>query len=469
MTVVAKVKYELVQGGVMRRLGKDELHEDDLVPLRRRADVLFVGQAHAPAGTPVAAMPVRLALFSEERALLDKRLIVSSDRTQTDESAPAASPFVAMPIRWERALGGEGFEQNPQGIGASPTAEGHVQMPNVFYRDAAWRHRPASFAPIDKDAPMRRRLVAAGHETVLQQAIPDLSAGVHDAYFQAASPDQQVELLRGDETLLMEGLSQKHPVLQSRLPGEAGVAMAYLPPTGCSAVQMQADSLLIDGEKGHCTVTWRGCLTAADEAMLRELLIVVTLSSEKQPVAWPKPDVVAGVVEMLEKVNAEQTTTETMPLSATRGHAAGSGPVTPFVKRASGPPSAQRDGGSSGVPDGANAPIPGAPWGGTQKPAPPANSRFVETVELEAPQDEHSIGESGFEIGMPQSSMVEIDPIPESPASVAAPKATGSDPWGQAEPWARGAAPGKAPPPEVVEAKKPHKPTARELMYRKFR
>ncbi len=64
--------------------------------------------------------------------------------------------------------------------------------------------------------------------------------------------------------------------------------------------------------------------------------------------------------------------------------------------------------------------------------------------------------------------MVAIDPIPESPASVA-PKAAGSDPWGQAEPWARGAAPEPPQPAEAIEAKKPKKPTARELMYRKFR
>ena len=112
VTVIAKATFGLVPGGDMARAEPQEIltrevhHENlpsrsvrlsgDLALFMPCADVLFTGHAHAPAGARVTSLPLRLAVLSSDRPVLDKRI---------EARDPAG--FVRMQIVYEKALGGD--------------------------------------------------------------------------------------------------------------------------------------------------------------------------------------------------------------------------------------------------------------------------------------------------------------------------------------------------------------------------
>src|SRR4051812_24327925 len=86
VTMLAKATFAFAQGTEMQLASpqailRDEVHHgrnparsvrftSDLVPYLGRADVLFTGHAHAPAGAPQQLTQVRLGIFGGNKALL---------------------------------------------------------------------------------------------------------------------------------------------------------------------------------------------------------------------------------------------------------------------------------------------------------------------------------------------------------------------------------------------------------------
>jgi uncharacterized protein YjbI with pentapeptide repeats len=251
--------------------------QSDLVPFRPGADVTFVGHAHAPPGRAVPAMAVRLAVHGE-RALVDKTLHVFGDRTAGAPGSPA--PFPRMPIRYERAYGGPSFEANPVGCGADAGPSG--ALPNLV--DTADPRRPAGLGPIAAHWAGRGR-IARG---VPEAAIFDLPDDLSWERFHAAPPDQRAPYLRGDEWIVLDGLHPALPRVQTQLPSARGVARVHQDGKS-SDVQLQADTLAIDGDAQGFSVVWRGSFAVSGEEALGALEIVGGLEMPGQPVAWPDP------------------------------------------------------------------------------------------------------------------------------------------------------------------------------------
>ena len=246
----------------------------DLVPYLGHADVVFTGFAHAPPGTAVQSMPVRITIFDGDRMLLDKALIVQD-----------AAPFQRMPIVYERTTCGADRQENPFGV--DPSA-GPAACNIVDPRDP---QRPAGFGPIARTWPARKRLLGGTPRAALEGPIQEIPDIFEWSYFQAAPADQRIGYLRGGEWLVLQGL---HPAVQNlrmRLPEARGLARMY----GLSAfgvaegepLKMQADTLRIDGEEQRCTVVFRRSIPVADEATLAAARIVVGVELPGAPLQWP--------------------------------------------------------------------------------------------------------------------------------------------------------------------------------------
>jgi hypothetical protein len=149
VTAIVKATFAFAEDAAMPRaepqpIWREEVHHrrsptqsirftTDLVPYRKRADVLFTGDVHAPQGGPVESMRVRLGLSDGARSLLDKTLLVRK-----------REGFSRMPLVYERAFGGLGFPENPFGEGFME--EDPTGGPNVIY--PADPKRVAGFGPI---------------------------------------------------------------------------------------------------------------------------------------------------------------------------------------------------------------------------------------------------------------------------------------------------------------------------------
>lgn len=457
VTVIVKVDYALVDDGVATRTVASELEREDRAPYKPYADVLFSGNAYAPQGRPVAAMTTRLALLRNDKPLLDKRLIVSGDRVQTPAvPAPAAQPFTSMPLVWERALGGDGFIQNLVGVGANVGPHGERRLPNLAYAGAEMQRWPACFAAIPPDAPMRRRFVAAGYEATLERPIPDLSEGIHYSYFQSASPDQQVGFLVGDEAIVLEGLTPNGASFRTTLPGEVALARAYFPPTRVSSVELFADTLRINGDTGTCSVVWRGCFTAGDLDMLKQMVVAIGVQSAARPIQWPGPHEIESFMALVQRAASTPVRQSTMELSQAAQADAGHEAAVPFRASPSQPPPRHTQ----------HLPIPGAPWeSGAAPHVAITEHAFARTATIEvedlSPETRRALapGSSDFALGMPSSKSA---PVKEPPASSAGARRKKIDPWAksiESAPLAEVHAPAPRP---------PQKPAARTLLYGKI-
>ncbi len=110
--------------------------------------------------------------------------------------------------------------------------------------------------------------------------------GLDFRFFHAAPVDQQVDFLRGDEWIVLDGVHPVLPRLQTRLPGaraEARWAVGGGPPR---AVDMVADTLVIDADLQICAVVWRGCFVL--EEAPQACRIEAGLALPGHPVVWPE-------------------------------------------------------------------------------------------------------------------------------------------------------------------------------------
>jgi len=191
------------------------------------AELLVVGDCHAPGGAPVreAKVAVRLGGIAKELRVTGRRRWKQSWDGLYHASAP--EPFAAVPISWQTAFGGPDYAANPLGLGHVDTelsAEGSA-LPLVEYArdpvaDPDSRPRPASLGPIPTDWPQRAGRYGSYAEPYLQDGqFPGLAVDTDFKAFNRASADQwQKDWFAGDETFEVENMHPERPRLRSRLP-----------------------------------------------------------------------------------------------------------------------------------------------------------------------------------------------------------------------------------------------------------
>ena len=298
LTVIAKATFAFAPDGPMPRVEPQEIFHaevhhgnnpgrsirftSDLAPALARADVLFTGHAHAPPGSDAHSMTVRLAIFDGHRHVLEKQLLVQDK-----------DGFRQMPILYERAATAAAGQDNPLG---RPRSEGE---PNIL--DPVVPERPAGFGPIGRAWPARKRLLGSLPRKALGAPIAEIPEGFEWSYFQAAPLDQRIELLRGDEWIVLDGLHPTLPRLQTRLPG----ARAYAKIHGLSAfgvseghlLELRADTLRVDGQEQLCTVVWRQSVPVTSEAALPAARIAAGVAIDGAAITWPDPRVLARAID----------------------------------------------------------------------------------------------------------------------------------------------------------------------------
>lgn len=447
LTVIAKATFAFVPDAAMQRaepqpILRTEVHHGnnpsrsvrfttDVAPYLGRADVLFTGHAHAPPERAAQPLPLRLAVFDGTRPLLDKRLV-----------AHEKAGFQRMPVVYERAWSGALGEENPLGI-AQGAGEASITYPGAPLR-------PAGFGPIARAWPARKRLLGATPRKALEGAIAEIPDGFDWSYFQAAPPDQRMMFLRGDEWIVLEGLSPARPHIATRLPGARGVSRIFgLSPFGVPEghpLDLVADTLRIDGDEQRCTLVCRRSFPVAGEAALAAARIVAGIEVAGEALVWPDPRWMEQAAAPASRVTSpgeggDDAVTvvlgkgaETVVLAGDEG-ASATRPILPF-SRASGhdAPPAQTgtaastfvlppedgvvtasplpfaDPGTQGAPSrGPAAPIAGAPWSGQSAPRIVAPAFDAGTMML-APE--------------PEEVAPRVPPEPEPVAAPAPPAAT---------------------------------------------
>jgi uncharacterized protein YjbI with pentapeptide repeats len=304
MTVIVKAAYRLVSNALAVAdeeeppvAGGDDPAEpgmalryaSDFAPFKPRADFLVVGAAHAPGGKPVGSCRVSIAI-GEHR----KSLAVFGDRSWTMGPLGAhpgePTPFVAMPLGYERAFGGPNYRRNPVGCGVD-VRSGHP-LPNIERLDqlitqSLDRPDPAGFGPLATTWQSRINKAGTYDATWQKTRWPWFPADFDWAFFNAAPADQQFSFFRGDEVLTFENLHPEHRLYRSRLPGV--VARIFVARTAEGAeesfeeVAARLDTVWVDVTAERLVLVWRG-VTRVSSPRLRE---VTAICATTEPLDTP--------------------------------------------------------------------------------------------------------------------------------------------------------------------------------------
>lgn len=201
---------------VAQELGEEAL---DMVCPKQRGEFLVYGACHSPQA--VTGLQVSVSVGS-----ITKTLNVSGEHHWNAAGAPTAPlPFREKRITWDKAFGGEGWEQNPVGRGFVPDAEGRIPLPQVqdprhILSSPKDRPEPAGFNAINPFWPQRKRYLGKFDDAWLKNRWPHYPHDTDPEYFNSAPVDQRISrFFKGDEPLQIVNMHPVKAKINSCLPG----------------------------------------------------------------------------------------------------------------------------------------------------------------------------------------------------------------------------------------------------------
>lgn len=200
----------------------------DMGMAKPRGEVLVTGSCHAPRGTKRTAAQVSLRVGA-----LEKCLHVFGNRSWTLAGGVARvisdpEPFSEIPLVYENAFGGDGFDRNPLGRGVAPVlapdGKTHHPLPNIENPDhliasPADRPDPAGFGPLDLMWPQRAKKQGTYDKQWQQERWPHFPEDMDYEFFNTAPQDQFITgFFQGGEPVELVNMHPDIQCIRSHLP-----------------------------------------------------------------------------------------------------------------------------------------------------------------------------------------------------------------------------------------------------------
>lgn len=254
------------------------LYESDYALRKQRCDVLLNGSAYVPRGKPTTKIPVLLKVgpLSKSFHVVGNRfwkkgsLSISASRTE---------PFMVMPISYDRAYGGsdnthekpakhKAYMLNPIGVGFHSNLEKDAiqgkPLPNTEeikqpVKEPEGKYLSMAFGAIGRGWEPRYKLAGTYDQNWIDNVFPFLPSDFQDAYYQTAPIDQQINFLRGGETVVLQNLTPDgHRRFQ--IPLVQVPVVFFLKKGETQTSNGVADTLVLEPNEGRFTITWRASI-----------------------------------------------------------------------------------------------------------------------------------------------------------------------------------------------------------------
>lgn len=285
----------------------------DFAPHKAHADILITGHCHTPEGKPAMTLPVTMRVGSYQKSVM-----VYGDRYWLDDNRTTRPlPFVRMPMTWEQAFGGRGFDDNPIGKGITeitfPDGQRAIPLPNVEQPSNLLTVRgqqvsPAGFGPIPDMWPTRMKKFGQIDDDYKKKRWPWYPKSFDWVFFNAAPEDQQIrDDLRGDEELVFEHLHPNIWQYRSFLPGlriRCFLTELVRAHQDLREIPTRLDTVWVCPEEEKLILVWRGHLPVKTE----KLLEVFNLFVMTEPIQTPpreREEVIALLHDAIVRMEAE--------------------------------------------------------------------------------------------------------------------------------------------------------------------
>ncbi len=260
------------------------LRPSDFADFKLSAEVLLKGSCH-PGGRAVTECTARFAVGGWSKSLRVVGPRVWGGVTGGSLGEPAT--FTSMPLTWQNAFGGPGYEKNPVGKGVSSAEGPTVEIPGAPVRSRSGSYVPATFGPINPNWPERAALVGQAYGTDWRKRRAPFYAEDFDwRHFFSAPADQRLQgYLQGDERVTLENLHPAAREVSFSLPNVRVRVFAKGTDGRFREVGMSLDTLYVDTDDGKVYLTWRGLDAVAEDDLsdVATLLIASETLGAAQP------------------------------------------------------------------------------------------------------------------------------------------------------------------------------------------
>lgn len=199
---------------------KNTMGEDafwDMGIPKGQAEFLVFGAAYST--KPVHALSVNVSVDN-----ISKTLMVFGHREWTNHGASIANPFNLMPIKYNYAFGGNGFELNPDGIGYQATIG--TLLPNIESSEELLVSMedtvaPAGFEPFPANWQQRSQHFIQYPDIDFKMDSVVIPDDILPEHFNTAPNDQRLsKFFKGDETVQITNMHPLYSQINSKLPGK---------------------------------------------------------------------------------------------------------------------------------------------------------------------------------------------------------------------------------------------------------
>lgn len=273
--------------------------ESDYARHKPRCDVILNGSAYAPNGIPTKKVRVSLSVGQMTKSfhVIGKRFW---DKSFGSLSISGPAPFTLMPISYDTAYGGtdhthekpskhKAFMLNPIGVGFHDNQQAEFihgkPLPNSEeinnpVKSPTGNYRPMAYGPIGRGWEPRYKLAGTYDQNWIDNVFPFLPSDFDDAYYQAAPFDQQIDYLRGSETVVLQNLTsdgfRKFQIPQVQVP-----IVFFLKKGETKKSNGVADTFIIEPDLGYFTMTWRTSMP-----LRKNMFEVVEVLVGEMPRGW---------------------------------------------------------------------------------------------------------------------------------------------------------------------------------------
>jgi uncharacterized protein YjbI with pentapeptide repeats len=278
LTVIAKLSCAIAPDGTLSladsaddlsgdRFVGDEVkasacYPSDMVPHKERCDVLVVGCAYPPKkGMAESSVRLRMGDINKQVAVFGARKWVELGAKLVTGKQQA---FEKIPMLYEHAVGGAGFDENPVGRSGRDQHLPHFENPKALIAAPGDRPKPCCLAPISPFWPSRWNKLGSYGNNYLNERWPYFAADFQPAFFQGAPPDQQLKSVQAKERFSISGMRPEGQTLNGQLLGHTVRAWAK-PAKGAARkgqtlqpIELKLDTVVFDTEAMQVHLVWRG-------------------------------------------------------------------------------------------------------------------------------------------------------------------------------------------------------------------
>ncbi|AUR53057.1 DUF2169 domain-containing protein [Aquella oligotrophica] len=214
------INNRLISSEQLELIIKNTMGEDtfwDMGIPKGQAEFLVFGAAYST--KPVHALSVNVSVGE-----ISKTLMVFGHREWTNYGASIARQFNLMPIKYNYAFGGNGFELNPDGVGYKATIG--TLLPNIESSEELLVSiedivTPAGFEPFPPNWQQRSQHFIQHPNIDFKMDSVTIPDDILPEHFNTAPNDQRLSgFFNGDEPIQITNMHPLYPSINSKLPGK---------------------------------------------------------------------------------------------------------------------------------------------------------------------------------------------------------------------------------------------------------